>query len=202
MCFMHVREIALLTLLLLSSQTLAYAIDDPQARKHYERALSLVKLGDHAGAIRELELSYKANPRPNRLYDIAEQHRILAEAGALDQMRLSLDFFERYLKEKPDASDRAEVQSRIVELRARIASAEAAAREVRPKPIVPEAAVSPAPPPPSMEVKEKRPTPTWVWVVTGVGAAVVVGGAIGLGVGLTQGSSAPDASNGTVPVFP
>ena len=179
--------------------------NEPTARRHYERAKLLVKLGDHRGAIRELELSYKADPRPNRLYDLAQQHRILAETGSLDELRISLNFFERYLKERPNAEDRREVEEALADLRSRIASAEAAARDTSTRP-GPEPALeskTPTTDVPRSEVPlipapdEKPPetkVPAWGWALVGVGSAVVVGGAIGLGFGLSQNVGPPSTT--------
>lgn len=186
------RTLLALLLLLFAAST-AQAADEVISRQHYERGRALVKLGDHRGAIREFEQAYQANPKPNLLYNIAQQHRILSEAGALEEMRLSVDFFERYLREKPNAEDRAQVEGHIDDLKKRIASAQAAQQDTGVQPAgrstVPVEAVTPpaAPPAPAQSAAPaKKGMPGWAWAVIGVGAAVVVGGAVGVGVALSQ----------------
>ncbi len=198
---------SLIVLVLVAMANPALARDDSVALQHYERAKALANLGDHRGAIRELELSYQASPRPNRLYDIAQQHRILAEAGAMDEMRTSVEFFERYLKDKPDAEDRVQVRELIAQLKARMASAEAEARNVQVKALpAPETALAAAPQPetnPSDRISQppapatKSKSRAWIWWTVGGAAVVVTGVAVGLGVAFGQPSTPPDGTLGT-----
>src|SRR5688572_28095924 len=123
------RKIVLLATLLLPLPAFAAATNESVAKEHSARAKALIIVGDLRGAIKEFDLAFRANPKPNYLYNIAELHRRLGEAGAINEMRSAADFFQRYLDAYPNAEDRAQVEARIAELRARIESAEAAARD-------------------------------------------------------------------------
>lgn len=199
----ELRALGAALLMLLLCAAPAHAGDEAASRQHYEKGRALVKLGDHRGAIREFELAYQANPKPNLLYNIAQQHRILSEAGALEEMRLSVDFFERYLREKPNADDRTKVQEYLEDLRKRIASAQAAQQDTHvagaqpagPRAVPVEAVTPPQPSQEPAAAPAKKGMPGWAWAVVGVGAAALVGGAVGLGVGLSQ-ASLPGSSLG------
>ena len=199
--------------LLLAAPGVARANDVELSKEHFRRGMKLSELGKHTESIREFELAYEANPRPSILYNLAHEHRVLAEAGAIDQMRQSVDFYQRYLMASPKAPDRRPVETMITELKARIETAEATARDsakspapVAPaKPLTPNtahsdeteaAAAAVSKPAPDPAKSEKKGVPTWGWVVVGVGAAVVVGGAVGLGVGLSQPAAPPDSTLG------
>src|SRR5438132_11516588 len=110
-----------IALLLSMIPLVARADDDAVARMHYKRALAEIALGHRDQAIVEFELAYKASPQPNLLYNIAEQHKILGEANAIDEKRRAVEFFEKYLDAQPHATDRAAVQAMIAELKAQIA---------------------------------------------------------------------------------
>lgn len=182
--------------------------DTATGKKHFERARAFVRLGDHESAIREFELAYQADPRPNILYNIAQQHRILAQTGSLAELRASVAFFERYLKEKPGADDRAQVESYLLDLRSRIASAEAAAVDTSARTAADPTGVKvPTTDSPRSELPatatdtasthaEGRRVPTWGWVLIGAGALVVVGGAVGLGLWLSAPPELPATTLG------
>src|SRR2546428_12885444 len=116
---------ALFLLALFFVGSVAHANDERLSRQHFERGLALAKLGEHRAAIKEFELAFQANPRPSILYNLAHEPRILAEAGAVDEMRTAVDFYQRYLDAMPNAPDRQQVERYIAELKARIETAEA-----------------------------------------------------------------------------
>ena len=205
----RLQFIAILLLLPLS----AHANDAALGEEHAAMAKAHITTGKLDEAIKEYELAYRANPLPKYIYNIGELHRRLAEAGVVEEMRKSRDFFMRYL-DVPGASDRKFVEARVVELRAKIESAEAAARDT---------SARTAEPPPASKVfvedaprgvevpsealtfpqpETSRPAPhrprlrAWQWVLIGSAAAVVAGTAVGLGVGLSQRAGSPDATLG------
>src|SRR5690242_10764538 len=122
----HLAVIAVLVLL----PSMASGNDEAVSRQHFERGKALVRLGDHRAAIREFELAYEANPRPSILYNLAHEHQVLAESGAVEEMRKAVDFYNKYLESQPKAPDRRDVEGYVVDLKARIESAEAKAREL------------------------------------------------------------------------
>src|SRR5437870_217396 len=83
----------------------AAANDESVSRRHFERGLALAQLGEHRAAIKEFELAFEANPRPSIVYNLAHEHRVLAEAGAVDEMRKAVDFYQLYLDMRPNAPE-------------------------------------------------------------------------------------------------
>lgn len=199
-----------LLVLLLCLETIdAHAEGDVAAgRRHFERARAFVRLGDHRSAIREFEEAYHADPRPNLLFNIAQQHRILAQTGSLDELRSATAFFERYLREKPGADDRKQVEEYLADLRARIAAAESASVDASTRPPRdPSAAGTPAPAggvatggvtaaAPTDTAPARGRIPGWGWALVGVGSLAVVGGAVALGLWLAPADSPPSTTLG------
>src|SRR3989442_13742486 len=113
-------HLVLVLLLVAVTPTIARAGDEAVARQHFERGKRLAKLGEHQAAIKEFELAYQAYSRPSILYNLAHEHEVLAEAGALDEMRRAAEFYRKYLAAQPNATDRKDVEFSIAELTARI----------------------------------------------------------------------------------
>ena len=172
------------------------------ARSHYERGTSLFAIERYDEAIKEFEEAYVALPRPDFLYNIGQAHK---RAGRPERAR---SYFERYLELAPGAPDRGEVEKLIAETRSTpapppspaVASSAGAANPSK----VEGVAAAPAPPPPPITAvpaatpsapERKR---TWIWGVVG-GAAVVVAGAVVLGVVL--GTRGPSTDFGTLEPF-
>ncbi|MBX3247131.1 MAG: TonB-dependent receptor [Myxococcales bacterium] len=85
-----------------------------EARRHFRRGMDLVAAGQLEEGIAELELAYETLPHPNVLYNIG---RAYAEAGRYED---AIEYFERYVESDPP--DRAEVQTFLSALQARIAA--------------------------------------------------------------------------------
>jgi hypothetical protein len=80
------------------------------ARGHIAEGMRRFAAMDWSGAIREFELANAAVPSPELWYNIARARERLADyAGAVEDYR-------RYLRDKVDPPDRAEVEARIGEL--------------------------------------------------------------------------------------
>ena len=174
------------------------------ARAHYEQAVAHYNLDEFAPALAEFREAYRLKPDPSFLFNIAQCHRKLGEIDA------ALDFYRKYLRNLPNAPNRADIERMIAELRARQASAPAAT-----PPPAPEAPVTPAPPPaapaavvdttpaPRADVLVATPAPEapeapapiyrrwWFW--TTVGAVVV--GAVVAGVALSRPAPQPYQGN-------
>ncbi|HEX6240781.1 MAG TPA: hypothetical protein VFZ61_07805 [Polyangiales bacterium] len=91
---------------------------DEEARRHYERGLSLYEDGAYDAALGELIRAYELRPAPILLYNIALVHRALNDHAA------ALSAFRQYVtvsgKSLPEAR-RAEVDAQILELEQRVA---------------------------------------------------------------------------------
>lgn len=83
------------------------------ARAHFEAGQSLYMQDQYEAAIEAFRAAYAAFPAPDYLYNIAVSYE------RLHQYSLAADYFERYLREKADAPDAAEVRRRIHLLRER-----------------------------------------------------------------------------------
>lgn len=83
------------------------------ARDAYARGQQLFQSGDFEGALRAFEEAYDAAPHPVVLKSQAEcQER-------LGHYRQAVELLERYLADRPDAPDRADIETRIASHRAR-----------------------------------------------------------------------------------
>jgi tetratricopeptide (TPR) repeat protein len=156
------------------------------ARAHYEQAVAHYNLDEFAPALAEFREAYRIKPDPSFLFNIAQCHRKLGQNEA------ALDYYRKYLRNMPDAPNRADVERIVAELKAKgvpAAPPETApdATPVPDAPVMAPVVVAPAPaleapPPPattSMIVTAPAPAPAhapiykswWFW--TGAGAVVV-----------------------------
>jgi tetratricopeptide (TPR) repeat protein len=188
-------RVALLTVAIVSTlfaPSAAHA--DParlrEARAHYEQAVANYNLDEYAAALAEFREAYRIKPDPSFLFNIAQCHRKLGQNEA------ALDYYRKYLRNLPDAPNRADVERMVAELHAKEAAPQPDATPTpTPAPVVtptpapappphldaptpaPEAALiatPAAPPPPSTPVYERW----WFW--TGVGVVVVSAVVIGI----------------------
>jgi tetratricopeptide (TPR) repeat protein len=159
-----------------------------EARAHYEQAVADYNLDEYAPALAEFREAYRIKPDPSFLFNIAQCHRKLGQNDA------ALDFYRKYLRNLPDAPNRADVERMIAELHA---------KELAPQPDAtptpaPLAAPAPAPlPPPQLEAPSPAPEVALVaapappppppspfykrwWFWTGVGVIVVSAVVIGV----------------------
>jgi tetratricopeptide (TPR) repeat protein len=90
-----------------------------EGRQHFQRGVEFFKEGDYRAALAEFKRSYEIAPSYRILYNVGQANNGLQDyAGALRA-------FERYLAEggdEIDAERRAQVQSEVRKLRARVAS--------------------------------------------------------------------------------
>ena len=151
------------------------AAAEVQARSHYQRGQRHYNVGDFDRAIDEFKRAYEISPAPGLLFNIAQAYR------AKKDREHALYFYTTYLREDPEAPERAFVEARMSELRA----SEAPATEPPVAP-PPRAIVAPAPPP-------RRDDPgrglKVAGLVTAAGGAVFLGTAAVLAV---RSSSASD----------
>ena len=105
--------LALILLLLSSGSGLASSFEDELARAHFLSGQSYFDEGRLEEALHEFREAYRISRRPGFQYNIAVcQEKLGHTDGAIEA-------FERYLREAPAAPDRATIEERLTELRAR-----------------------------------------------------------------------------------
>lgn len=163
---------------------------DPQlerAMESYElgkKAYNAARYEDALGHFQEAATRYAS---PDFQYNIGLCYERL---GKPDE---AIRAFRTYLRAKPDADDRANVEDRIFQLERELERAKAEANG-EPMPPQPDPDPGPAEPP-----KPSRPFIITGAVLTGVGAALALGGGIGFGVAAADRSASVDDVNGGNP---
>lgn len=183
------RTAALCSILLCLHPALALGAPDAselEARRLYAEGERQFKLGAFEGALASFTAAYEKKALPGFLFNLGQCHRMLK------QHERAVFFFEGYLRDKPEAKNRAIVEGLIAEERVALEAERAAAarraeeerlaqerrdeearraeaaRSEEERRLAAEAARSAAVPPPAPALWE-RP---WFWVAVGV---VVVG---------------------------
>lgn len=90
--------------------------DVVEARRCYRRAIAHYNLQEYKEAIAEFQQGYRLHPDGVFLYNIAQAFRL---SGTYER---ALFFYRAYLRAEPEAGNRAEVDGRIVELEAALAT--------------------------------------------------------------------------------
>ncbi len=85
----------------------ARAEDRETARIHFQAAQAAEKRGDWTTAIDEYERAYKLAPHPSVLFNLAEDHE------KLSRFHKASELLRQYLRDSPNADDRAAVEARI-----------------------------------------------------------------------------------------
>jgi tetratricopeptide (TPR) repeat protein len=93
----------------------ARADDVNAAREHFQRGSTAYDLGRFLDAAHEYEAAYEAKRDPNLLFNIGQAYRFVPDYAK------AVLAFKAYLRNAPDhAPNRAEVESRIVEMQQRL----------------------------------------------------------------------------------
>jgi tetratricopeptide (TPR) repeat protein len=182
-----------------------------RAKRHFEQGTTAYNIGDFQKAIEEYKEAYKAKPDPAILYNIAQAYRLAGNA------RQAVFLYRSYLRNLPDAPNRAEVEERIRTLEAEIAAtSKSQATTPRREPVPAEPPHDTASPPPhdtapppiavttTAPPRDERRARKKAWIWGGVVAGVVVVGValgVGLGLGLTEDNPPPTAHFPNSPVF-
>ena len=103
----------------------ARADDKAAAKQAAEQATTDYKLGNFEAALAGYSEAYRLYPAPKLLFNIAQCHRNL---GHYEQ---AIHFYEGYLRELPDARNRADVEALLEETRAALERQRAAEAEER-----------------------------------------------------------------------
>jgi tetratricopeptide (TPR) repeat protein len=91
----------------------AQAQTDPnklEAKSHYEKATRLYDVGKYGESIQEYEAAYLLVEDPALLYNIGQAYRLW------DRPEEAVRAYKNYLRKRPDASNRGDVEKRISEL--------------------------------------------------------------------------------------
>ncbi|MBX7196384.1 MAG: tetratricopeptide repeat protein [Sandaracinaceae bacterium] len=86
---------------------------DEQARLHYQVAASYYEQADYESALREFQSAYRLSQRPQLFFNISLCYQ---QMGNLDE---AISFLERYLAEVTEIENRASLEQRLGNLRAR-----------------------------------------------------------------------------------
>jgi len=181
-----------------------------KARTYYQDGTSAYNLGDFQKAIELYKAAYTVRPESVYLYNIAQAYRL---DGNLAQ---ALFFYKSYLRNAPDAVNRAEVERRIAELQAAVEQQMVATEkppnetknpdarrvEIPPPEVVARAAPEPTPgpaPAPADQPARGRPIYKRWWFWAGVGAVAV--GAVAIVTMTGGGEPAPDSHFGTHRIY-
>ena len=182
---------ALACFLLLSGSAQAQTAGPTKAESEFDQQLQMAaahyEQGRYQDSILALQNAYELQPLPRLLCNIGQAYR------KLGNHRAAVAQYDLCLKSDPeiDPTYRAEVESYIAERRQTWAAKSRAGATESPK------AGSGTPPVDKGAVTQPCSSPTaqtpvykkwWLWTIVGV---VVAGGAVGLGVGLTQRQAAP-----------
>src|SRR5688500_14920163 len=87
-----------------------------EARAHYRKGVAHFNLDEWKQAVEEFRTAYRLYPDATFLYNIAQCHWKLGDSAE------ALSFYKKYLRERPDAPNRAVVEKRIEELQAVLAA--------------------------------------------------------------------------------
>ena len=183
----------LLVLLLIVGSTFARVAmaqvidpDEEAARRHFERGLTHYDAGEYQQALAEFDAVKRFRESPALDYNIARCY------DRLERYPEAVAAYERYVTQKPDASDAAEIRERIATLRKRLAPPPEAPPQVAPVPApAPSAATPPAVAAPAPSVATPAATPAdegarprslrrYIAPIA-IGAVAVVAAAIGAG---------------------
>jgi tetratricopeptide (TPR) repeat protein len=130
------------------------------AREHSGQGDAYYKLEKYGNAIGEYEQAYLAKPDPSFLYNIAQCHRLMGHSAE------AIKFYRRFLKDAPNAPNRAVAEKHIRDLEETPAHPESPAEtptssrpQTFPTPPAPEPAVTPTTPPPTTPLPGSSPPP-------------------------------------------
>ncbi|MCC6993639.1 MAG: hypothetical protein IT370_03315 [Deltaproteobacteria bacterium] len=183
---------------------------DLAAKQAYEEATKAYNLGKFDKAIEAYERAYDLKPDPVFLFNIAQSHRLN------NNFKQALFFYKSFLRNAPDAPNRAQIEERIAELEEWVAKQQVTANAPPVGTAEPEsdgrsripspdetaeagdddgeetAAATPAAPAPS-DGGGSRPIYKKWWFWAGIGAVAIGTTAIVIATTGDDGSSAPDA---------
>ena len=163
----------------------ARAADDgdtlQEAKDHYDRGMAHYELGEFAAAVDQFKAAYALSQAPGLLFNLAQASRLNKD------YEQALHFYRSYLRVRPDAANRDDVDKRIAELEPIVQMRRRAEMErlaaPPPPPVDPRIAGGDQPTPavtraPLPSGKQERVA----GLVVGLAGVALVGGGVGLGV--------------------
>jgi tetratricopeptide (TPR) repeat protein len=142
-----------------------------QAKALAGRATVEYNIGHFDQALELYSKAYEALPTAALLFDIGQCHRMLANPER------AIFFFQGYLREKPDASNRALVERLLLELQQQLPPPAPSPAE----PVAPVVEPAPAPAPANTPAPAGRPVLRIAGLVTGGTGVALIGAGIALG---------------------
>jgi tetratricopeptide (TPR) repeat protein len=127
-----------------------------KAREHYLQGDAYYKLEKYSNALQEYEQAYLAKQDPSFLYNIAQCRRLMGDKAD------AIKFYRQYLKDAPNAPNRAVAEKHIKDLEVALAGPAGTPPPPTSSPGSPPAPVSPvvAIPPPQMPAPAPGPAST------------------------------------------
>lgn len=153
---MRIRIASLVVVLLCAFGSVAQAQDESlnRAREFFDKAQTLFEAGTYEKAAEYFEKAYDARKFPQFLFNIGVCHE------KLQKYQLAIDYYNRYLAEKPEAKDKGELRERIEVLKREIKRLEEEAKKVPPPPDPNAPPPDPNAPPPNPNAKKEPPKPS------------------------------------------
>jgi tetratricopeptide (TPR) repeat protein len=143
------------------------SIAEAQARSHFDRGQRHYNVGDFDRAIDEFKRAYEISPAPGLLFNIAQAYRAKKDRDN------ALYFYTTYLREDPQAPERAYVEARMSELRGSEPSVTEPPAPSPPAPVRPPAAIVTRVPPPARD--DPGHGLKMAGLITAAGGAVLIG---------------------------
>lgn len=170
---------------------IAHAAEDAAARKarsQYDLGVRHYNVGRYREALAAFEQAYYAKPDPAFLFNLGQCYRQLKEHEAAARQ------YRAYLRARPDAPNRADVEQFIREADEALKKAEPPPASVEVKKPEPVPAAIATPPPATTEAPKRR---TWIAGAV-LGGLVVAGAAVGIGVWAATRPGDPPTDLGTL----
>ena len=107
------RALAVVVALVVLAPTVRAAGDADklqEAKDHYDRGMAHYELGEFGPAVDEFKAAYALSQAPGLLFNLAQASRLNKE------YEQALHFYRTYLRVRPDAANRDDVEKRIAEL--------------------------------------------------------------------------------------
>ena len=160
-----------------------------EAKDHYDRGMAHYELGEFAAATDEFKLAYARSQAPGLLFNLGQACRLNKD------YEQALHFYRAYLRVRPDAANREDVERRIAELEPIVDVRQKAEMEKlsaqSPRPSAP-TLIAPTPEPPPTATRTELPSGRPLRIaglVTGAAGVAALAAGIGLG------SATVDAEN-------
>ena len=145
------RMIAISIALVSLVSVAARADDNAEARKHFEAGQLHYTLGEFAEAATDFKEAYRLRQEPALLFNIAQAMR------KSFQWERAYFYFTQYLKNKPDAANRSEVEGLMVQMKQKQEEAAPLVRAAEPEAIATASAAAQVKPVPGKIVAATEP---------------------------------------------